>query len=76
MSIEEAIQQKLGDKRWWLTPEEFEANIEAGRQAWLEQRLKPRPVNQQPAVVIDYWLKQPSLFIPKRKAAKRQEVAS
>ena len=47
-NIKECIRRVLGDKRWWLTAEEFFAQIEAHKLAHDKARLNPKTVNQMP----------------------------
>ena len=47
-NIKECIRRVLGDKRWWLTAEEFLAQIEAHKLAHDKARLNPKTVNQMP----------------------------
>ena len=75
-TIKECIGRVLGDKRWWMTAEEFLAQVEAHRQAHDKERLNPKAANQTPAEVRDYWLDAHIQYTPKWKIAGHQEVAS
>jgi hypothetical protein len=55
--IEDGIRPVLGTKKWWITPEEFFANVEAHRRKHDSERLNSKPINQKPADVRDYQLK-------------------
>jgi len=55
--IADSIQRVLGQKRSWLTPEEFLANIEAYKRKHDREQRNPKPINHEPATVRDYRLK-------------------
>lgn len=72
-AIEESVRRVLGAERWWLTPEEFLANIEAHRRKYDQERLNPKPINRKPAEVSEYQLKRRARF-SRQLELKRLEV--
>ena len=56
-AIGKSVRQVLGEKRWWLTREEFLANVEAHRRKRDQEQINPKSVNHKPAEVRDYQLK-------------------
>jgi len=55
--IADSIRRVLGDKRCWMTSQEFLAQVEAHRRQFDEDRLNPKPVNHTPSKVREYRLK-------------------
>lgn len=55
--IENGVRSVLGEKRWWITPEEFLANVEAHRREHDRKRLNPKPVNHKLTEAREYQLK-------------------
>ncbi|MGA9780143.1 MAG: hypothetical protein WBS33_17925 [Verrucomicrobiia bacterium] len=55
----------MGEKRWWLTAEEFLAQVEAHKLAHDKERLNPKAVNQTPSEVKVYWLDLGRMYTPK-----------
>jgi hypothetical protein len=56
-AIHDGIERALEGKRWYLTPEEFLANVEAHKRKHDRERLNPKLINHTPAQVIEYRLK-------------------
>jgi hypothetical protein len=74
-AIEESVSQVLGDKRWWLTPEEFLANVEAHRRKHDQERLNPKPIDHKPAEAREYQLKRHVTY-SRQLDLKRLEVSA
>ena len=55
--IEDGVRSVLGTRRWWITPDEFLASVEAHRRKHDSERLNPKPINHKPAEVRNYQLK-------------------
>ena len=55
--IADSIRRVLGDKRCWMTSQEFLAQVEEQRRQYDKDRLNPKPVNHAPSEVRDYRLK-------------------
>ncbi len=62
---QQCIRRVLGEKRWWLTAEEFLAQVEAHKLAHDKERLNPKAVNQTPSEVKVYWLDLGRIYTPK-----------
>ena len=73
--IQACIRRVLGDKRWWMTAEEFLVALEAHKWAHELAKLNPKPVKRKPAAVRDYVVNFHLTFRPKEKPLKREEVA-
>lgn len=74
-AIEESVRQVLGEARWWLTAEEFLANVEAHRRKCDQERLNPKPVDHKPAEVREYVLLKRFVVFNRQLEFKCQEVA-
>jgi hypothetical protein len=72
-AIEDSRLRVLGEKRSWLTPEEFLAKVEEYRREYDRERLNPKPINHEPAKVVDYRLK-PYVTFNRQLEFKHQEV--
>jgi hypothetical protein len=72
--IEDSIRPVLGQKRFWITPEEFLANIEAHRRKHDRERRNAKSLKREPATVREYFIKPRAPFVPKSKP-EREEAA-
>jgi hypothetical protein len=70
--IEDGVRSVLGTKRWWITPEEFLANVEEHRRRHDRERSTAKPINQKPAEVRDYHLKR---YVTWNRQMEFREVA-
>jgi hypothetical protein len=62
----------LGNKRWWLTGEEFLAQVEARRAG--HEVGGQKPIDPTPSEVIEYFLKSDLKFTPKKNTATGKEA--
>jgi hypothetical protein len=70
--IEDGVRSALGTKQWWITPEEFLANVEAHRRKHDRKQSNPKPINQKPAEVRYYQLKR---YVTWNRQMELREVA-
>lgn len=56
-AIEDGIRSVLGEQCWWITPEEFLANVEEHRRKHDLEQKNPKAIDHEPKTVKEYQLK-------------------